>query len=84
VLPGKVLTVFVQPDDWTGDEKKRPMKKLNVTVENFLDAVSVRGPAAMRSTEDNCKGYLIFDVIRISWVYERDNQVQHRNFISAR
>ena len=58
VLPGKVLTVFVQPDDWTGDEEKRPMKKINVTVEHFLDATSVRGTAAMRSTENNCKRLL--------------------------
>ena len=55
MLPGKVLTVFVQPDDWTGDEEKRPMKKINVTVEHFLDTISVRGPAAMRSTDNNCK-----------------------------
>jgi len=53
VLPGKVLTVFVQPDDWTGDEEKRPMKKINVTVEHFLDSEAVRGTAAMRSTDNN-------------------------------
>ena len=53
-MPGKVLTVYVQPDDWTGDEAKRPIKKINVTVENFLDSEFVRGTAAMRSTENNC------------------------------
>jgi len=51
LLPGKVLTVFVQPDEWTGDERQWPMKKLNVTVENFVDSVSVRAATAMRSTE---------------------------------
>ena len=39
------------------------MKKINVTVEHFLDSVSVRGPAAMRSTDDNCK---ISDFLRNS------------------
>jgi len=54
-MPLKVLSVFVQPDNWTGDEQQRPMKKLNVTLEHFLGSELVRGNAAMRSTENNCK-----------------------------
>ena len=55
------------------------MKKINVTVEHFLDSVSVRGPAAMRSTDDNCK---ISDFLRNSNLMRvrRDNQVQNRDF----
>ncbi|KAF8809570.1 Pet127-domain-containing protein [Phlegmacium glaucopus] len=53
VMPGRVLTVFVQPDDWTGDEQQWPIKKLNVTVEHFLDSVPTRGTTAMRSTNND-------------------------------
>jgi hypothetical protein len=55
MMPRRVLTVFVQPDDWTGDELQRPIKKLNVTLEHFLNSEPVRATAAMRSTENNCK-----------------------------
>ena len=55
VMPGKVLTVFVQPDDWTGDEEQWPMKKLNVTVEHFLDSIPTRGAIGMRSPDNDCK-----------------------------
>lgn len=54
-MPGKTLTVFVQPDDWTGDEEQWPIKKLNVTVEHLVDSVATRGTTAMRSTENDCK-----------------------------
>lgn len=54
-MPGKTLTVFVQPDDWTGDEEQWPIKKLNVTVEHLVDSVATRGTTAMRSTKNDCK-----------------------------
>lgn len=54
-MPGKVLTVFVQPEDWTGDEEERPIKKLNVTLEHFLDSTPTRGAIGMRSPDTNCK-----------------------------
>jgi len=53
VMPGRVLTVFVQPNDWTGDEEQRPFKKLNVTVEHFLDSIPTRGAMGMRSPDNN-------------------------------
>jgi hypothetical protein len=63
MMPGKVLTVFVQPDDWTGDEEQWPIKKLNVTVEHFLDSVATRGTSAMRSMDNDCKTCAVyFDV----------------------
>lgn len=55
LMPGKALTVFVQPDDWTGDEQQWPVKKLSVTVEHFLDSVPTRGTTAMRSSNNDCK-----------------------------
>jgi hypothetical protein len=55
MFPNKVMTVFVQPDDWTGDEQQWPMKKLNVTVEHFLDSECARGATAMKSTDKKCK-----------------------------
>ena len=62
-MPGRVLNVFVQPDDWTGDEEQWPTKKLNVTVEHFLDSVSTRGTVAMRSLKNDCKRCLFIHVI---------------------
>jgi len=53
MLPGKTLTVFVQPDEWTGDEEQWPIKKINVSVEHFLDSGPTRGTTAMRSIDDD-------------------------------
>ncbi|KAF8158335.1 mitochondrial protein Pet127-domain-containing protein [Crassisporium funariophilum] len=50
--PGNHLSVFVQPEEWVGNECLRPLKKLDVSVQHFLDGASVRASDAMRSTSN--------------------------------
>ncbi|KDR82737.1 hypothetical protein GALMADRAFT_845001 [Galerina marginata CBS 339.88] len=62
-LPGKVLDVFVQPADWTGDEDQRPIMKLAVTLDHELNGTVVRASTALKSTNEEWKiNYQIYRV----------------------
>jgi len=81
-MPGKVLDVFVQPAEWTGDEDERPIVKLAVTLDHELNGVPVRASSAMRAMPsdeckfvshamrypwiDNCPGKVIYKISRVS------------------
>jgi len=53
-MPGKVLEVYVQPENWKGDLDERPIQKLVVTCEHEVAGQPVKAYAAMRQP-DQCE-----------------------------
>ncbi|PPR00204.1 hypothetical protein CVT24_004907 [Panaeolus cyanescens] len=52
-VPGTVLRVYVQPEQWDKNLGPTPIESLNVRVRHFLDGEEVRASAALRSVEED-------------------------------
>lgn len=53
-MPGKVLEVFVQPEEWNGPKEEVPIKKLVVTLDHQSGGLPTRAATAM-TQPDHCK-----------------------------